>query len=197
MRVLVGCEESGVVREAFRAKGHDAWSNDIIPARDNGPHILGDVFEAINMYNWDLIILHPPCTALSVSGNKTYGAGKEKNYLRKESLIWTKELFEQAKIKATIGVCLENPVGVLWKYLDETPQYVQPWMFGHTEQKKTGLLLHNLPRLHPTNNVYEEMMKLPRKEREKIFYMSPSKDRGKERSVTYKGIAEAMAEQWG
>jgi len=198
MRVLVACEYSGVVREAFRSRGHDAWSNDLLPADDNSPnHIQGDCVPVIKQ-GWDLIIMHPPCTALTSAGNSTYGEGKPKYQNRLEAVDWTVALWELAKKNASIGVCMENPVGVLPRLGGIKPaQYVQPWMFGHMEQKKTGLWLHNLPNLTPTEYVYDEMMKLSKRERERLFYLPPSPDRWKIRSTTYRGIAEAMADQWG
>jgi hypothetical protein len=197
MRILVGCEESGIVRDAFEALGHDAWSNDILPARNGGQHLQIDVMDAIlNHGPWDIIILHPPCTALAVSGNSTYGTNMPKNKERHAAKDWTVTLWYNAINTAKVGVCLENPVGVLHDVLGKPTQYVQPYMFGHTEQKKTGLWLHNLPKLVATDNVYEEMMKLPKNKRERLHYLPPSPDRAKLRSTTYSGIAAAMAAQW-
>ena len=201
MRVLVGCEESQAVTKAFRDRGHEAYSCDIQECSGGHPewHITGDVFDAItNNGQWDIIILHPPCTALAVSGNAWYGYGMAKHQERSHALAWTRDLWNVAKLHALVGVALENPVGVLTKHPDfGKPQYVQPWMFGHKEQKKTGLWLHNLPKLSETDNVYDAMMELPKNERERMHYMSPSAERGKLRSKTYDGIAQAMAEQWG
>ena len=198
MDILIACESSGIVREAFRRKGHDAWSNDFLPSDDSSPHhIAGNCVDVIMKTKWDLIIMHPPCTALAVSGNSTYGKGMPKENERKEAVRWTKELWNLAKVSAP-KVALENPVGVLNSIGKlGKPQYVQPYWFGHMEQKKTGLWLHNLPKLEKTNDVYEEMMKLPKRKRERLHYLSPSKDRWKVRSQTYRGLAEAMAEQWG
>lgn len=198
-RILVGCEESGVVRRAFCALGHDAYSNDLISPRDNSPkHLLMDVKKAILEYGpWDIIILHPECTALAVSGNSTYGVGMPKHQERINAKIWTSHLWELSCKEAKIGVCLENPVGVLWAHLGIKPQYIQPYQFGHLEQKKTGLALYNLPKLKETNNVYEEMIKLPRNKRERLHFLGPSPTRKRDRSETYSGIAFAMAEQWG
>lgn len=199
LRVLVGCEESGKVREAFRKRGHDAWSNDIIDARDNSPfHLKMCVKVAIAEHGpWDIIILHPPCTALAVSGNSTYGNGMKKNDERHKALKWTKEVWDLACGVARKGVCLENPVGVLWAYIGVIAQYVHPYWFGHPEQKITGLALHGLPKLKETNNVYAEMMKLPKNKRQRLHYLPPSADRAKIRSETFAGIAEAFADQWG
>lgn len=199
MDILIGCEYSGVVREAFRKKGHRVYSCDLLPADDNSDwHIQNDVVDAINYsFNWDLIILHPPCTALTVAGNSTYGRGMPKHDERIKAIEWTHNLWRTATNKAK-HVALENPVGVLNSVPGmPKPSYIHPWEHGHPEQKKTGLWLHNLPPLQPTNNVYDEMMKLPKKERQRLFYMSPSADRWKIRSTTFQGIADAMANAWG
>ena len=199
-RVLVLCEFSGTVTSAFRKKGWTAVSNDILPTESRtGLHIQGDCFEAINTASewWegeiDLIIMHPPCTALSVSGNSTYGKGKAKHNERLKSIDWTLSLYYFAQGKAK-HVAMENPVNVL---PEKATQFIQPYQFGHLEQKKTGLWLHNLPKLVDTCNVYDKMMELPRQERMRLHYLPPSADRGKIRSITYDGIAEAMADQWG
>lgn len=197
MKVLIACEYSGPVRRAFRQRGHDAWSCDLLPSDDNSQfHIQGDCMDVIRL-GWDLIIMHPPCTALTVAGNATYGEGQPKYNERLASVEWTKKLWQLAKTYSR-QVCMENPVGVLPRMAGLKPaQYVQPYMFGHTEQKKTGLWLHNLDPLEPTNNVYDEMMKLPKNQRERLHYLPPSADRWKIRSTTYQSIADAMAAQWG
>ena len=196
MNVLVGCEYSGIVRDAFIAKGHDAISCDLLPTEKPGPHYQGDIYEMLN-YEWDLIIMHPPCTALTVAGNKWYGEGQPKYQQRLDSAKWTEELWVVCKAMAD-KVCFENPVGVLTR-LTTMPKahYVQPYWFGHREQKKTGLFLHGLKPLTATNNVYDEMMLLPKRERERLHYLPPSKDRWKIRSATFQGLADAMADQWG
>lgn len=200
MRVLVACEYSGRVRDAFLAKGHNAISCDLLPTDVDGPHIQGDVIahlEGVAGGHYDLIVAHPECTKLCVSGNRTYGEGKPKHHLRLESARWTGEFWKLARSKAN-RVAFENPVGVLARMTDmPNATYVHPWQFGHMEQKKTGLHLHNLPPLVETNNVYDAMMRLPKRERERVFYLPPSPDRWKIRSTTYQGIADAMAEQWG
>lgn len=185
MKVLVACEFSGVVREAFRKRGHEAYSNDLLPADDRSPyHIQGDCREAIASERWDLIIMHPPCTALAVSGNRWYGLGMPKHQERQEAIRWTVSLFETAKDYAD-KVAMENPVGVLPM---KPTQYIQPWQFGHGETKKTGLWLHNLPPLKPTNIVEGR--------EQRIWKLPPSADRWKIRSTTYQGIADAFAAQW-
>ena len=199
MKVLIACEYSGSVRDAFLAKGHDAISCDLLPTDVIGPHHQGDVIEYLNRFedgHFALIIAHPECTKLCVSGNAHYGEGQAKYDQRLASVEWTMAFWELAKRKAN-RVAFENPVGVLHR-LGGMPKahYVQPYQFGHLEQKKTGLHLHNLPPLVETNNVYDEMMKLPKNVRERIHYLPPSPDRWKIRSTTFKGIAEAMADQW-
>lgn len=196
MKVLVGCEYSGTVRDAFIQKGHDAVSCDLLDTDIPGPHYKGDIFDMLEQ-EWDLIIMHPPCTCLCVSGNRTYGSNKPKYYQRLLAAQWTQKLW-LACIKVSKKVCFENPVGML-SSLTIIPKanYVQPYEHGHLEQKNTGLHLLGLEPLKETNNVYENMMKLSKKERERMFYLPPSKDRWKIRSTTYQGIADAMAEQWG
>ena len=196
MRVLIGCEESQTVCKAFREKGHEAYSCDLLDCSGGYPewHIKGCTLDAISQ-EWDLIILHPPCTALAVSGNAWYGEGMTKNKQRIQSKKWTVHLWNQAKKNAS-KVAMENPVGVLTEILGK-PHYVQPWQFGHPESKKTGLWLHNLPELKPTNNVYQQFKSLPKNQAQRLHYLPPSKDRAKIRSKTFTGIAKAMAAQWG
>lgn len=200
MKVLVACEYSGRVRDAFIARGHDAYSLDLLPTDALGPHVQADVVEHLQSLpdnSLDLIIAHPPCTCLTVAGNSTYGRGMPKHDMRIKEAAWTQDLWHLAKRKAA-RVCFENPVGVLSSMTDiPKPVFVHPWQFGHMEQKKTGLHLHNLPKLAPTNVVYDEMMKLPKNQRERLHYLPPSSDRWKIRSTTFQGIANAMAEQWG
>src|SRR5690606_13666757 len=195
MRVLVACEYSGVVRDAFLARGHDAMSCDLLPTDSPGPHYQGDVRDVL-FDGWDLMIAHPPCTYLTNSGVRWLKDNPERWELMKEGAEFFRML-----LNAPIPMrAIENPimhghaVQIIGRRQD---QVVQPWMVGHTEQKATGLWLENLPLLQPTDNVREEMMALPKKERNRIHYMSPGKDRWKLRSTTYQGIAEAMADQWG
>lgn len=195
MRVLIGCEESGKVRDAYIKQGHEAYSNDLIPARNGGPHLQMCVKEAIvNHGPWHIIILHPVCDYMAVSGNRWYANTKE----RDDALDWTEDLWELAKKHALIGCAVENPASVLWSRIG-TPQYIQPHNFGHTEVKKTGILTFNLPKLEHTNEVgpppptgSEE-----RKEWEKVWRMAKSDTRKRDRSETYQGIADAFAVQWG
>jgi len=185
VNVLLGCEFSGKVREAFRKLGHDVTSCDLLPSDDNSPnHIQGDVIDVIKSRRWDLIIIHPPCTALAVSGNRWYGRGMPKHQERIDSIEWTMALWEEAKKYAPM-VAMENPVGVLPM---KASQYIQPWQFGHGETKKTGLWLHNLPDLVPTDVVEGR--------EQRIWKLPPSADRWKIRSETYQGIADALAAQY-
>lgn len=188
MRVLVGCEESGKVRDAFARLGHDAWSNDLIPARNGGKHLQVDVMDAITSSDWDIIILHPSCTAMSLSGNRWYGKGMPRHKQRKDDVEWTITLWELAKKHSKIGCALENPTSVIWYYIGK-PQYIQPWQFGHGETKKTGIITDGLPPLKPTNIVTGR--------EQRIWKMAPSPTRKRDRSETYQGIADAMADQWG
>lgn len=196
MRVLIACEFSGIVREAFKVKGHDAWSNDLLPSEIKGNHYQCDILESFYKKSWDIIIMHLPCTKIALCGNSTYGYGMKKHDERLQAIEWTKNTYQLA-----IGLCgnvaFENPKNVMGRYIGKKTQSIQPYEYGHMERKETWLWLQGLPNLKPTNDVYEQMMKLSKKERERIFYMSPSEKRGMERSRTYQGIADAMASQWG
>lgn len=198
--VLVGCEYSATVRDALRARGIDAISCDILPTEgDSRWHIQGCVRDAIRSRRWAGVILHIPCTKMAVCGNTTYAAGKPLHHERTEAIDWSCETVELA-LEYSDCVAVENPASVIFPYLramGADVQYIQPWQHGHPEQKKTGLALWGLPRLKPTHVVYEQMMRLPRKERERIFFMSPGKNRGLERSRFYPGFANAFATQWG
>lgn len=197
MRVLIACEFSGTVREAFRRRGHDAWSCDLLPTEKDGKHIEGDAFVVIYQSRpWDLLIAHPPCTYLANSGVKwLYRGGRKENGPDPER--WEKmrvaAKFFRDLLQAPINhIAVENPV--MHEYAAEeigsrADQFVQPWMFGHGEVKATGLHLKNLPPLKPTRVVDG---RTPR-----VHYASPGPDRWKERSRTMWGIADAMAEQWG
>lgn len=196
MKILIACEYSGTVRDAFIAKGHDAMSCDLLPTDKPGPHYEGDIVDIIND-GWDLMIAHPPCTYLANSGV---------SHLHKDSSRWDKlkdgAAFFKMLLNAPINkIAVENPI--MHKYAKELiggvkqTQVIQPWMFGHMEQKATCLWLKNLPPLTPTNNVKDAMMKLSDGERQRLHWLSPGPNRWKERSKTFQGIADAMAEQWG
>ena len=198
MRVLVACEYSGRVREAFRALGHEAWSCDLLPAEDRSPyHFRADVRRVMawkpvrehwqikaDLFHWDLMVAHPPCTHLSVSGARHFEA-KRADGRQQEAIE-----FFMALTRAPIPrIAIENPVCIMSSVWREPDQIIQPWQFGHGETKATCLWLKGLPPLKPTNIV-------PGREH-RIHLMPPGPDRWKERSRTYQGIADAMAEQWG
>lgn len=189
MKVLVACEYSGTVRDAFLARGYDAMSCDLLPTDVPGPHYQGDVRDVLGD-GWDLMIAHPPCTHLAVSGAAWFA--------KKQGLQAAALAFVRLLMGAPIPhIAIENPVSVISSRIRRPDQIIHPWEFGHCEQKTTCLWLKNLPRLQSTANVYAAMMKLPRRERERLHYLPPSPDRWKLRSTTYQGIAVAMADQWG
>lgn len=188
LRVLIACEFSGTVRDAFLALGHDAWSCDLEPSTP--PHYRGDVRDIL-ANEWDLMIAHPPCTHLAVSGAKHF-AEKRADGRQQEAMDFVRLLMDAPIAR----ICVENPVSVISSQIRKPDQIIQPWMFGHMEQKKTCLWLKGLPALRPTQVVYEEMMKLPRNQRERLHFLPPSPDRWKLRSKTFDGIAQAMASQW-
>ena len=181
MRVLIACEYSGTVRDAFRSFGHDAMSCDLLPTEVPGPHYQGDVREVLDG-GWELMIAHPPCTHLAVSGARWFN---EKRVEQAEALAFVRMLM----LAAIPRVCIENPVSIISSHIVPATQTIQPWMFGHGETKATCLWLKNLPPLEPTNVVEGR--------EQRVHRMPPSPDRWKERSRTFKGIAQAMAQQWG
>lgn len=195
MNVLIACEFSGIVRDAFIRRGHNAMSCDLLPTESPGPHYQGDMWDILDDA-WDLIIMHLPCTKIALCGNSTYGKGMKKHHERIEAIEWTKATYEKA-CHVCKKVVLENPKNVMGRYIGKHTQVIQPYQFGHPESKETWLWLHGLEPLQETNNVYDEMMSLPKNKRERIHYMPPSKNRGLDRSRTYPGIADAFAEQWG
>lgn len=196
MRVLVACEYSGRVREAFRRRGHDAWSCDLLPAEDGSDfHIQGDAVEAIHFGRpqqkreyfpqlWDLMVAHPPCTHLAVSGSRWFEE-KRASGEQQEAI----EFFLELARAPIPRIAIENPVCIMSSLWREPDQVIQPWQFGHGETKATCLWLKGLPPLVPTRIVAGRH---PR-----VHLMPPGPDRWKERSRTYEGIAEAMAAQWG
>ena len=183
MKVLVACEYSGVVRDAFIKRGHDAMSCDILPTDAPGPHYQGDVMDILND-GWDLMIAHPPCTHLAVSGAKHFAAKRADG--RQQQGIDFFMLLANAPIKR---YAIENPVCIMSTIWRKPDQIIQPWQFGHGETKATCLWLKNLPNLVPTNIVEGREAK--------VHKMPPSPNRWKLRSKTYQGIADAMAQQWG
>ena len=182
MRILVACEYSGRVRDAFIARGHDAWSCDLLPTDAAGTHYQGDVLDIINN-GWDMMIAFPPCTNLAVSGARWFAAKREDG--RQQSGIG----FFMDMVKAPIyRICIENPIGIMSSIYRKPDQIIQPWQFGHGETKATCLWLKGLPLLTPTDIVDGR--------EPKIHKMAPGPNRAKMRSLTYQGIADAMADQW-
>ena len=190
MRVLIACEYSGVVREQFLRGGAEAMSCDLLPTEIPGPHYQGDVRDVLD-YPWDLMIAHPPCTHLSVSGAAHFSDKRMDG--RQQSAV---SFFMMLARSGIPQIAIENPVCIMSSLWRKPDQIINPWEFGHKEQKQTCLWLKNLPLLQSTNNVKEKMMELPKNERERLHYLPPSADRAKLRSLTYHGIAEAMADQW-
>jgi len=184
VRCLVACEYSGAVRDAFLAMGHDAMSCDLLPTDVPGPHYQGDVFDIIGD-GWDLMIAHPPCTYLCVSGIH-WNTSRPERKIHTESAL---DFFQRLLNAPIPHIALENPVSVASSRIRPPDQTIQPWQFGHGETKATCLWLKNLPQLQPTNIVSGR--------ENRIHKMAPSKDRWKLRSATYPGIAQAMAQQWG
>lgn len=190
MRVLIACEYSGTVRDAFSAKGHYVVSCDLLPSETPGPHHQGDIRYMLNQ-PWDLMIAHPPCTDIAVSGAAWF---KEKIADGRQQRALD---FVQMLMDANVPrIAIENPVSVISSKIRKPDQIIQPWMFGHKEQKTTCLWLKDLPKLRETDNVKTEMLLLPRRERERLHYLPPGPNRWKIRSKTFQGIADAMAEQW-
>ena len=181
MNVLVACEFSGTVRDAFTARGHYALSCDLLPSETPGEHYQGNVRDILGD-NWDLMIAHPPCTHLAVSGARWF---KDKQKEQKEALEFVIELMEAPIPK----ICIENPISIISTRIRKPDQVIQPWQFGHGEVKATCLWLKNLPKLTPTHIVEGREAR--------VHKMPPGPDRWKERSRTYQGIGNAMAAQWG
>lgn len=182
-RVLVACEFTGTVRDAFASRGFDAWSCDLEPSETPGQHIEDDALNVIHRGHWDLLIAHPPCTDLAISGARWFA---EKGDRQEFALALVQELMA-APIRR---IAIENPVSIISSRLRKPNQIIQPWWFGHAETKTTCLWLKNLPQLKATNPVFDW-------DTRRIHMMPESANRGRERSRTYAGVATAMAEQWG
>lgn len=210
MKVLIGCEYSATVRDAFRARGHDAWSCDLRPTEgDPQWHIQDDLFHVLagtrwSLYGWDLAIFHPTCTFAANSGAKhLYNGMKKSGGINQDRWAKMEEStdFFRAVMAANIPrIAVENPIPhrhALERIGRRYDQIIQPWQFGHPESKATCLWLEGLPELQPTKIVYDEMMALPKSERNRIHYMPPGPNRQKERARFYQGFADAMADQWG
>ena len=193
MKILIGCEESGRVREAFRGVGHDAWSCDLLPCTENPSkyHIQDDLLKVIKSEKWDMIIAFPPCTHLAISGAKYFpekiADGRQQSAIDFVEAIWDADCPR---------IAIENPVGVLStkSKLGKATQYIQPYWFGERQRKKTGLWLKVLPKLVPTDMV--DISKVPEKELNKLYLLAPSPTSALERSKTFHGIASAIASQW-
>jgi hypothetical protein len=188
MRVLVACEFSGRVRDAFTKAGHDAMSCDLLPSDTDGPHYQGDILDLLENTKgrWDLMIAHPPCTYLCRSGARWWKAKKEE---QAEALNFFELMWSAWKHWEIPKTCVENPIGIPSTVFEKPTQIIQPWMFGHGETKATCLWLHGLPKLRPSCIV---------EGRDNTVHNLPqTKDRWKKRSITYTGIANAMASQWG
>jgi len=183
MKILIACEYSGVVREAFAARGWDAWSCDLLPTETPGKHFQCPVEEVI-LDDWDMMIAHPPCTHLAVSGARWFPA-KRASGEQQAALDFVRMLLNAPIPK----ICLENPISIISSQIRKPSQIIQPWQFGHGEVKATCLWLRGLPKLVPTNIVEGREAR--------VHKMAPGPERWKERSRTLPGIAAAMAEQWG
>ena len=181
MKILIACEFSGTVRDAFTNKGHKAVSCDILPSETNGYHYMGNILDILDD-GWDMMIAHPPCTFLAVSGARWFATRKRKQRM-------AARFFMKLANASIPKIAIENPVCVMSTRWRKPDQIIQPWMFGHGETKKTCLWLKDLPMLVPTDIVEGREAR--------IHKMPPSKDRAMLRSITYSGIANAMAEQWG
>ncbi len=204
MKVLIACEYSGTVREAFKAKGHDAWSCDILPTEIKGQHLEGDVLNFLDR-EWDLMIAHPPCTYLSNAGIRWFNEdkygdkAKERKRLRLKAMDFVKKLYDSSIEK----ICIENPVGYLNNNWRKPDQIIQPYYFGDPESKRTCLWYKNLKPLIHGNHVKPKIYayyKTGKKKGKPIYfndYCHFSNDRGKIRSKFWDGIANAMAQQWG
>lgn len=186
MKILIACELHGRVRDTFQARGHDVWSCDLLPCENGliGKHLIGDVriWLANPSWKWDMVIAFPPCTHLAVSGARWF---KFKRKVQKEAIQFFMDLVNAPIPK----IAIENPISIMSTYYRKPDQIIQPWQFGHGETKATCLWLKGLPKLQPTNIVDGR--------EQRVHKMSLSKDRGKLRSITYQGIADAMAKQWG
>lgn len=182
MKVLIACEYSGIVREAFKARGHDAWSCDLLDTEIPGQHIKGDLKDITG--KWDMLIAFPPCTHLSVSGARWWPE-KQKDGRQQHAIAFFMMIINSNCKK----VVVENPIGIMSTRYRKPNQIIQPWQFGHGETKATCLWIKGLPELKPTNIVNGR--------EQRIWKMAPSAERSKERGITYQGIANAMAEQWG
>jgi len=198
LKVLVACEYSGIVRDAFAKRGHDAWSCDILPTESEGNHIQGDVLGILDQ-GWDLMIAHPPCTHLTVTGARWFTEGRKDYQLQRDGIAFVQKLMDAPIDK----IAIENPRSVISSYIRPADQLINPFQFGHPVSKATCLWLKNLPRLMPTKNVEPDYVyhksgnRMSKWHYETSLLPSKNGERGKARSKFFQGIAEAMAEQWG
>lgn len=198
MKILVACEFSGVVRDAFINKGHNAWSCDLLPTQKPGPHICGNVLEILDE-GWDMMIAHPPCTHLAVSGAPSMARKPQR--LRNEALQFVSRLLTAPIEK----IALENPVSIISTHIRKPDQIIQPYEFGEDASKKTCLWLKNLQKLEYTRHIQPKIIEYKGKMVKRWGNQTPSgsnihgpsKNRWQKRSITFQGIAEAMADQWG
>jgi len=200
MRVLIACEFSGIVREAFKARGHDAWSCDLLPTEIPGQHFEGYISEMLKQ-KWDLMVAHPPCTYLTTTGNKWFKPEYKDRFPTRVQDREDAVKFFMSLVNANIDkICIENPVGIMSTRWRKPNQIIQPFQFGHTEAKKTCLWLKNLTPLVPTKLVEPEYTMFKSGKRMARWYVEaaslPPAEREKVRSKTFQGIANAMAEQW-
>jgi hypothetical protein len=200
VKVLIACEQSGTVREAFKVRGHNAWSCDLLPGDIPGQHFQCDVFDVL-YYDWDLIIAHPPCTFLTVAGNRWFGPEWKDRYPERErDREKGKEFFMKVVNAPCKRIAVEQPVSIMSTFYRKPDQIIQPYQFGHDMRKTTCLFLKGLPLLKPTNIVEPAFVISAGKKYSKSHYETwnlPKSVRAKIRSKTFQGIAEAMADQWG
>lgn len=192
MRVLVACEFSGRVRDAFARRGHDAWSCDLLPSETPGQHMQCDAIQAIHFFQWDMVIAFPPCTHLAVSGARWF---KDKADQQPAAI----QFFLDCAASPAPHVAIENPIGIMSRLYRKPDQIIQPWQFGHPETKATCLWLKGLQLLGPTHTDKPDLFaeQAPAERMGRVWREPPGPDRWKNRSRTFEGIAEAMADQWG
>lgn len=201
MKILIACEYSGIVRDAFKDKGHDVWSCDILPTDKEGQHIQDDILKHLDD-GWDMMIAHPPCTYLTVTGNKWFKPEfKDRFPTRIQDREDAIEFFLKLANANIPKICIENPVGIMSSVYQKPTQYVHPYYFGDKHSKKTGLWLKNLPKLKSTNIVEPEFYIYKDGRKDPLWHVEtmklPPLERMKARSKTFQGVADAMAEQWG
>lgn len=195
MRVLVACEYSGIVRDAFRSVGHDAISCDLLPTEAEGPHYQGDLFDVID-YPFDLAVFHPPCTDLAVSGARHFEVKRLDGRQHASVAFFMQIVRRSHHIPKTV---IEQPISIMSSLYRKPDQVIQPWQFGHAETKATCLWVKGLPLLVPTHSERGDLFaeQAPKERIARVHLMPPSPTRWKDRSRTYQGIASAMADQWG